>query len=61
MAHYQLGHRAEARHWLDRFQSYRANEDFDASWDELQIRLLRSEAEALVLYDPIFPSDPFAH
>jgi hypothetical protein len=30
-------------------------------WDELEIRLLRSEAEAVVLYDPIFPSNPFAH
>ena len=61
MAHHQLGHCTEARRWLDRLQSYRANEDFDASWDELEIRILRSEAEALVLYDPVFPSDPFAH
>ena len=27
---------------------------------ELDIRLLRSEAEALILYDPVFPTDPFA-
>ena len=25
------------------------------------IRLVRSEAEAVILYDPIFPADPFAH
>ena len=27
------------------------------SW---MIRLLRSEAEAVILYDPAFPDDPFA-
>jgi len=27
---------------------------------ELELRLLRSEAEALILYDPVFPADPFA-
>ena len=30
-------------------------------WGELEIRLLRSEAEAVILFDPIFPADPFAH
>ena len=49
MANHQLGHCTEARRWLNRLQSYRANEDFDASWDELEIRLLRSEAEACPL------------
>ena len=29
-------------------------------WDELEIRLLRSEAEAVVLYDAAFSDDPFA-
>ncbi len=29
-------------------------------WDELEIRLLRAEAEAVILYDPTFPDDPFA-
>jgi len=24
-------------------------------------RLLRSEAEAVILYDPMLPDDPFAH
>ena len=28
--------------------------------EELEIRLLRSEAEAVNLYDPLFPADPFA-
>jgi hypothetical protein len=25
----------------------------------LRDRLLRSEAEAVILYDPVFPADPF--
>jgi hypothetical protein len=29
--------------------------------DWLPLQLLHSEAEAVVLYDPVFPSDPFAH
>jgi hypothetical protein len=28
---------------------------------QLEIRLLRSEAEALILYEPAFPADPFAN
>jgi tetratricopeptide (TPR) repeat protein len=70
MAHLRLGHRAEAHRWLDRFRSLRPNADAsqfwnadaDASqfWDELEIHLLRSEAEAVVLYDPGFPANPFA-
>jgi WD40 repeat protein/tetratricopeptide (TPR) repeat protein len=67
MAHHQLGHREEARgcyeravRWLDRFQTYKANEKLNTFWNELEIRYLRSEAEALILYDPIFPADPFA-
>jgi len=61
LAHHQLAHRPEALRWLDRFRTYRANEKPDAFWQELEIRLLRNEAEALILYDPIFPRDPFTH
>ena len=61
LAHHQLGHRPEARRWLDRFRTYRANQNAGAFWNELEIRLLRREAEALILYDPIFPRDPFVH
>ncbi len=32
----------------------------DAFWNELEIRLLRSEAQARILYDPVSPADPFA-
>ena len=60
LAHHQLGHRAEALRWLDRFKTYRANQNPNAFWDELEIRVLRSEAEAIVRFDPVFPPDPFA-
>jgi WD40 repeat protein/serine/threonine protein kinase len=61
MAHHRLGHHDEARRWLDRFQNYQPSPDVSQFWTELEIRLLRSEAEAVVLYDPVFPADPFAH
>jgi tetratricopeptide (TPR) repeat protein len=61
LAHHQLGHHAEARASLDQFRTYRPNESPERYWEELEIRLLRREAEAVILYDPIFPTDPFAH
>jgi WD40 repeat protein/serine/threonine protein kinase/tetratricopeptide (TPR) repeat protein len=61
LAHDQLGHHAEAHAWLDRLPAYRPNESDGAFWNELEIRLLRREAEAVILYDPIFPTDPFAN
>jgi hypothetical protein len=60
MAHHRLGHPDEARRWLDRLRNRQPSADSTRFWDELEVRLLRSEAEALVLYDPAFPDDPFA-
>jgi tetratricopeptide (TPR) repeat protein len=60
LAHHQLGHHTEAHAWLDRLRAYRPNESSEHSWEELEIRLLRREAEAVILYDPIFPTNPFA-
>jgi hypothetical protein len=60
MAHHRLGHREEARRWLERLREHRPSEEAGRFWDELWIRLLRSEAEAVILYDPAFPDDPFA-
>jgi len=60
MAHHRLGHHDEARRWLDRFRDRRPSLASNAFWGELEIRLLRAEAEAVVLGDPIFPADPFA-
>jgi tetratricopeptide (TPR) repeat protein len=61
MAHHRLGHRDEARRWLDRLRGNHPRMDPAQFWDELEILVLRSEAEAVVLHDPIFPTDPFAH
>jgi hypothetical protein len=60
MAHHQLGHDTEARRWLDRLRAHRPNENPDAFWNELEIRPLRREAEAVLRLDPVFPADPFA-
>jgi tetratricopeptide (TPR) repeat protein len=60
MAHHRLGHQAESRRWLDRLRSHQPSADPTRFWDELEIRLLRSEAEAIILYDPAFPGDPLA-
>jgi WD40 repeat protein/tetratricopeptide (TPR) repeat protein len=60
MAHHRLGDRDEARRWLDRLKNHQPSADPDQFWNELDIRLLRGEAEAAILYDPVFPHDPFA-
>jgi hypothetical protein len=61
MAHHRLGHRAEAERLLDRLRNHQSSADPAKFWIELEIRLLRGEAEAVILYDQIFPADPFAH
>jgi WD40 repeat protein/Flp pilus assembly protein TadD len=60
MAHHRLGHRDQARRWLDRLREHRPSTGPAQFWGELETRLLRSEAEAVILYDPVFPADPFA-
>ena len=60
MAHDRPGHRDEALRWLDRLRKRQPNAAPREFWVELGIRLLRSEAEAVVLDDPAFPDDPFA-
>jgi tetratricopeptide (TPR) repeat protein len=60
MAHHRLGNRHEALGWLDRLREYQPFNDPGLFWYDLQMRLLRSEAEAVILYDPVFPDDPFA-
>jgi tetratricopeptide (TPR) repeat protein len=61
LAHERLGHHNEARRWLRRFPNRPPDFDMGSIWDEREIQLLRAEAEARILYDPIFPADPFAH
>ena len=68
MVHERLGHAAQARNLLTEVQ--RAWQRILATKtdgavsvqtpDWLPLQLLLHEAEALVLYDPVFPADPFA-
>jgi hypothetical protein len=60
MAHHRLGHRDEAHRWLDWLREHQPSTDPAQFWDELAVRLLRAEAEAVILFDPAFPDDPFA-
>jgi tetratricopeptide (TPR) repeat protein len=60
MAHQQLGHRDEARRWLNRLRTRKLSSEPDQILDELEIRILKSEAETVGLYDPVFPANPFA-
>ena len=61
MAHHRLGNGNEARRLLGLLRGRRSSTDPAHVWNELEIDLLRSEAEALILYDPLFPADAFAH
>jgi serine/threonine protein kinase len=56
MAHRRLGHAKEAADYLDRSAAWMKSHP--PGTPELQ--RLRSEAEAVVRFDPIFPADPFA-
>ena len=65
MAHHCLGHPQEARFWLDKLRAFRPSptdypDRTDYIWSDVEIRVLLREAEALIVYDPIFPADPFA-
>jgi tetratricopeptide (TPR) repeat protein len=61
MAHHRLGHHQQARQWLARLREHEPSTDPAQYWPEQEMRLLRREAEAVILYDPIFPADPFSH
>ncbi len=69
MAHERSGHRAQARALLaDVQRAWRRIETSRTdgavsltSTDWLPLQLLRREAEAVILYDLVFPTDPFAH
>ena len=52
MAHHRLGHRDEAKRWLDKLVAYRPKEGADFSWDDVEIRILRREAESMILGSP---------
>ena len=65
MIHGGLGHAGEAGQMLARADQWIAEADKTSTWgreyERPSIMLLRREARAVVLYDPIFPADPFAH
>ena len=52
MAHHRLGHGDEAKRWLDKLAAYQPKEGADFSWDDVEIRILRREAESLILGSP---------
>jgi eukaryotic-like serine/threonine-protein kinase len=60
MAHARLGHTLDARRWLDRLRAHRPGAAPIRFLDDLELDLLRREAESVVLLDPAFPADPFA-
>jgi tetratricopeptide (TPR) repeat protein len=49
MAHHRLGRRDEAKRWLDKLVSYRPEEGFDFSRDDVEVRILHREAASVVL------------
>jgi WD40 repeat protein len=60
MAHQLLSHSAEARAMLDRLSEVMLQrKGLDAS-QMAEDRAFLTESQAVVLYDPIFPADPFA-
>jgi tetratricopeptide (TPR) repeat protein len=69
MAHERSGHSAQARALLAEVRrSWRRIESARTDGavplvtpDWLPMQLLRREAEAVILYDPVFPDDPFTH
>ncbi len=68
IAHQRLGHAAEARRRYDASVKWsRSQHGPPLGWgpgdnvrDNLSYEALRREAEALIVFDPIFPADPFA-
>jgi hypothetical protein len=59
MAHQRLGQTAEARAMIERLRDLMRQEGLVGSLGD-QGRASLSEAEVVVLYDPIFPADPFS-
>jgi len=68
MAHHRLGDAAQSRALLDEVGRWWKGVEVTKTdgavavpvTDWLSLQLLRREAEAVILYDPIFPADPFA-
>ena len=52
LAHHRLGHRDEAKRWLDKLVASQPKEGFDFSRDDVEIRILHREAESMILGSP---------
>ena len=53
MAHHRLRQRGDAERWLGNFRASMPNEGYDASWDDVENRILLREVESLILqHDP---------
>jgi hypothetical protein len=69
LAHHRLGHTSQARalleeviHWWKQVEAAKTGGKVGLYLtDWLPLQLLRREAEAVILYDPIFPDNPFAN
>ena len=60
MAHHRLGHRDEAQRWLDKLAASQPKEGADFSWDDVEVRILRREAESVILGSPPAAPPPAA-
>jgi tetratricopeptide (TPR) repeat protein len=64
MAHHRLGNNLDARQCLKEASrpivALRPDERPNSWPERLEYQMLRREAEAVILYDPIFPANPFA-
>ncbi|WZO97466.1 protein kinase [Isosphaeraceae bacterium EP7] len=49
MVNHRLRRRDEAKHWLEKLAAYQPKAGSDFSWDDVEIRILRREAEELIL------------
>jgi hypothetical protein len=58
MVHHSMGHRAFAKTWLDRLAASRPRKESDFSWDDVELDVLRREAESL-LFDAGSSADSF--
>jgi WD40 repeat protein/tetratricopeptide (TPR) repeat protein/tRNA A-37 threonylcarbamoyl transferase component Bud32 len=60
LAHHRLGRREQALPWLERLRNFRPVQSPNQFWSALEIRLFKDEAEAVIVYDSTFPTEPFA-
>ena len=60
LGHHRLGHRDEAKRWLEKLAAHQPKEGSDFSWKDVEIRILRREAESLILGSPpaVAPTAP---